>query len=88
MGHLPQHRLISINAWRQSRASKRNGPSSWWSNELEAHHLFLVAFGVILGAVFGAWALLLRPVSVQVAWSEPDVAVQSSVSAPLRRASN
>lgn len=38
--------------------------------------LFLVAFGVILGAAFGAWALLLRPVSVQVAWSEPDVAVQ------------
>ncbi len=38
--------------------------------------VFLVALGVILSAAFAAWALLLRPVSVQVASSEPEVAVQ------------
>ena len=38
--------------------------------------LFLVTFAVIWGAAFAAWALLLRPISVQVARSEPDVAVQ------------
>jgi HlyD family secretion protein len=36
----------------------------------------LVAFALIGGAAFAAWALLLRPISVQVAGSEPDVAVQ------------
>src|SRR5579863_5516582 len=36
----------------------------------------LVALALIGGAAFAAWTLLLRPISVQVAGSEPDVAVQ------------
>jgi HlyD family secretion protein len=36
----------------------------------------LVALALIGGAAFAAWALLLRPISVQVAQAEPNVAVQ------------
>ena len=36
----------------------------------------LVTLAVIGSALFGAWALVFRPVGVQVARSEPDVAVQ------------
>ncbi len=38
--------------------------------------LSLVAAAVIAGAIYAAWALLLRPVTVQVAHAERDVAVQ------------
>ncbi len=36
----------------------------------------VVTLALIGGAAFGVWTLLLRPISVQVARSEPDVAVQ------------
>jgi HlyD family secretion protein len=36
----------------------------------------LVTLALIGGAAFGVWSFLLRPISVQVARSEPDVAVQ------------
>ena len=38
--------------------------------------IFLVTLALIGGAAFGGWSLLLRPISVQVARSERDVAVQ------------
>jgi HlyD family secretion protein len=38
--------------------------------------LFVMTLGLVLGAAVGAWALFLRPIDVQVARSERDVALQ------------
>lgn len=70
--------LISINAWLQQQASDVKLSLFIWDVPMKRRRtiLSLTALALIGGAAFSVWVLLLRPIDVQIARSEPDVAVQ------------